>query len=814
MNGPTSPRGATLGILACLALLVANGLAETPTQTIDQRFTQSLRERGLYRLAEEHCQTRLDSDRLTDRERAELTLEWSLVAVSRAFDAPAHQRDRHWRQAHALLDAYLEVGESTPYWLLIDLQDALVLLQQAKLERLEQLDLATATDDVRSLLRLGIAGLRDAAGEVEHRRQQTALGQSQAVPEFTSDELDGLDRNISLALARAYRQQGLTYAIGSTDRVNALQQAIESLERIAGGTPADKIAWRARALLAESLGELGQAEEGLALFDRWTDEKPDAEATARLAAVRLHLLTDSGRMSDAREWLQHGAPPAGRSPEFDLAHLQLLLASQERDTGEIDRLLASIRANHGPSWIRQAEAQVGRSFAAEGDTTTAVGQVHAAEHFFRAGKLTEAVAAYDRAAELHRRGANRKAAFDAERTAAAIVQQQRDFSQAADRFRRLALGSLDRDDSASDHREAILCLATAAREAPRDARQPFLEAYLQACREHLRHWPASPATEEIRLWLGQSLAARQQWSRVVDLLDEVLERPTPDSPDFDRTMALLAVAYRSHGESITDATAQREWIVRATKRLQPRITGADNRWPATWSDAQRTCALQLARMRQASGKSGAAYAEQMLRAALTGSPPPSEPWRREAVPLLARVLVETGNTAEAIDLLRKESTEGAAPSLEPLVKQLVEQLSPLGERHSEQAAIGQLVLAALEIARQDVSDWQKPADRYRAAALVAVGNEPAASKLYESLLPQFPRDGDLQEEYATLLATTGDHAPALTVWTRVESASQRGGPRWLRARAARIQLLKQLGRQEESRKLEQLTRVLHPGFGQ
>ncbi len=179
-------------------------------------------------------------------------------------------------------------------------------------------------------------------------------------------------------------------------------------------------------------------------------------------------------------------------------------------------------------------------------------------------------------------------------------------------------------------------------------------------------------------------------------------------------------------------------------------------------------------------------------------------------------LVTGGKTAEAIELLR-ESARGseAGASLDALAERLIAQLARYAEddspRETERAALGQLLLATLEVAGDDTTTWQLPADRYRAAALAAVANDAEARKLYESLIRAYPQDGDLQEEYARLLAaggTVADRQAALDAFTRIERASRHGSDRWRRAREARIDLLVQVGRQDEAEKLRTLTRLL------
>ena len=847
-----------LGLLLPMSAMPVAADSVTSGTSTDQRYVLALRQRGLYRLARLYCQQQLVSGSLNDRQRAEITLQLSFVAVSEAYDSPSESRAPHWQQAHAALDTFGNAGRSgssvnstlSPWQLLVDLQHALLRLQQAELQRLEHLDASDslAMEQVKQLLRQSIAQLRDVASdEVEQRRQQLLLGRSSgrsnqpAGP--TADELDGLDRHLRLTLARAYREQGFTYPPNSPDRVNALQQAAELLGRLSQQSPADALVWQARLVLAESLSELGQTKEGLAMVIAWEDDLAQGGApatpsnsssplSAQLLAVHLQLLTTAGRWDEAQQFWQQSQQAqqsqqlAGRSPEVDLALLQMLLtgptASDSNGDEAVTSLLTTIRQSHAPRWIRQAEARVGRKFAAEGNQATAVGQVHAAEHFYRAGQLREAIAAYDRAAELHRQAKNREAAFGSERAAAALVQKQAKYAEAAQRFRRLALGSLDRDSSSGDHREAILCLAMATRQATESEQPQAMASYIDACREHLRHWTDSSSSEEVRYWLAQAFVARQQWPAAVGLLEEV----QAGSLHFDATIEMLATAYRQQAEAMTNPSERQTLVAQATSHLYPIITGSDNRWPAEWTATQRHCVMELARLHLSSGKQDATYATKLLHAALVGSPAPPAAWRQQAIPLLAMALVESGQTAEAIAWLRKgaESPTGKGEpgdttsdnSLEPLVARLIEQLPSLQRRETERAAVGQLILAAIEIAGSKTDAWQQPVDRYRAAALAAVANEAAARPLYEALIAASPRDGNLQEEYATLLAASNkqpDRTAALEAWLRVESGSRRGSPRWLRARTARIALLTQLGRQQEAQKLHRLTRLLYPQLG-
>lgn len=765
-----------------------------------------LRQRQMYRLAEVYAQERLDSGKLDPRQQVELAIELALVAVARAYDVPAVERTEHWRAAHQAIAPWIESQQ--PYSLLAELQDALNLLAEAELEQLELVGRNDPAEmaQLQSRVRQAIAQLRGTADQVVTRKREQALGQSRTTAEFTAAELAGLERSIAIELARGYRLQGLTYPPRSPDRVNALQQAAESLTRLAAATPADSLVWRSRVALAEALAELSQTEQGLALLTSWRAESVPPEFAGELLAAEAKLLAAANRTGEALAKL--ATTPPGQSPAADLAQLELLLASKDRDASAVESMLGIVRARHAPRYVRQAEAMVGERFASAADLTTAGGKVLAAEHFYRAGNYAAAVAAYDEAAEMYRQQTNRDRAFAAERSAAAVMQRQREYDEAATRFRRLALGSIDRDNSAIDHREAILSLAELARETSGEESKQVMADYLDLCREHLRHWPMGATAAEVRWWLASALAAREQWQATLAVLSKV----DATSPYYEEGTALLALAYRERMGELAESSDRQQLVVEARTKLQPAIVGqgATARWPAKWSDSQRTTALELARLTLDAGD--ASYAETLLTKSLSDPPQPTPDYVNRATPVLAMALVAGGKTAEAMQLLRGAGSGG---SLETLADRLTEQLTQYAHsatpRRTERGALGQLLLTVLETAGQNSSTWKLPANRYRAVALAAVENVAEARKLYAALTKQLPKNGDIQEEYAELLATSdapADREAALARYALIESATRRGTDRWHRARQARIELLTKLGRRAEAEKLEKLTRIL------
>ncbi len=798
--------------LFSLSILLWGGLAAVANAD-EISFAAGLRERGLYRLAAIYCQQQLDAGHLTDRQRAELAIELARTHHQRGMELPVVERASAWGAADQALDAYREASGTQHFTLLVDLQEALLLLEQTELERLEHLDRADGPqiDSIRTRLRAVIDDLRQVAENVELRRRELAPGRATGKEVFTLSELDALDRHLDLSLAKALREQGLSYPARTPDRDDALLQAATSLRTLANDRVVDSITWQARISLLDVMADLRQAEEGLPLWNAWGRESPPSEIGQGMLAAGARLLSAAGRGEEAASRLENSAWRPGASAELDFVRLELAvnrLAREGKGEEELEPLLAVLRDAHPPQWARRGEALVGRTLAARGDTTSGLGLKHAAEHYYRAGQLVEAVKAFDQLAEQARQAGDRDQAFAAERAAAAIVQSQHQYGEAAERFRRLALASRDQRESALAHREAILCLSVVAQRAPAEERSDKLAEYVATCQEHLRHWPEGPTSDEVRLWFGRLLVEREQWPVAIEVLAPV----SSASPHTAPAIVLLAQAYRRQCETIADPQQLVLAIEQARARLQPTIV-ADG-WPAAWTMEQRETAIELARLQLLRGREGADYAERLLSEAIGGQPAPPAEWKARAIPVFAMALVQGGKTGDAVEWLRRSA--GDAESLETLVAGLTATLRQLAPTDPQRAPLGQLLLAAIDTAGAGTNGWTTPVDRYRAAGLAATGDLAQARPLYTQLVAQFPKDGDLAEEFASLLAaspTREDRQLALTRWQQLESGSQRGGPRWFRARLARVRLLVALGETAEAQKLVKLTRLVYPELG-
>jgi hypothetical protein len=571
-------------------------------------------------------------------------------------------------------------------------------------------------------------------------------------------------------------------------------------------------------------------------IEAWLRESPPLEIVGRLVAEQVRILLAAGRTQDA---IDLAATSIQKLPvasgELAFANLEASLAAaraaqragRSTDSSVLTAMVDAIGKQHGAYWARRAQLLAGGA-ASRGQLTggDARALVLAAEHRYFNGDIDGAIAAYDRAIERLDQERQTEPAFATAMTAAAIEREAGRTGAAARRYQKVALAKPDHPRAAEAHRLAILCAADGLREAASTDRPGWSTLYEQLLDEHLNRWPSSGAAAEVRLWRGQWLAGRLDFRGAI----EVLQAVPPTAQQAIEAMRLTARSYERWAESLAagdgdhDAVATRtELLKMATNQLQPLVTGPDNRWPATWNDLARETALELAKLHLRYPEGSATYAEQLLAAALGGTAASLDAkrnaqWEAAARAQLVVALARNGKAPEARALVPQLA---AAPTerLVELVAQLVAGAELATSEGESRPAMGQLALATIRLLEARASELNAATiarlDRYRAAAMAFSGDRREAIAHLRELASRSPDDGDLQERLAVLLTESDspdDRRHALGQWQQVEQRSRRGGPRWRRARQARIDLLMRSGNQAEADKLLRLTRLLYPDW--
>lgn len=804
-----------LQLITCLAVLC--GASFSAAQSDDARFLAGLRERRLYRLIDAYCESRLADSEFPEEQLADLIVAWIHAGTQRALEASPQQRDHYWQRLNNIAEASDRVRKA-PRAVLIDLQLGLAAAARAE---------ATAgeTDDSTKALaeyRRSLDALERINVEVsEHLK--SAYQQPASKRNWKPGELEALRRNLLVESARVYRLQALSFPDGSPDRINSLTLALERLQELVGLATEEPIVWQARVEQVRCLRLLQRFDEARATLDGWLESSPTEEAASRLAGelLRLDLATGETRraLNQAEAMLRE--PGEVRAPESDQAILEVLLAAQASrlvpEPGEKKRLtqLAATQANtiaqrHGPYWQHRAQATLGRALADSASTDDPQLLTHAAASLFQAGKLAEAVAAYDRAAAEYEHASSEQSQFESAYRAAAIVRETGDVASAEQRFRQLSLRLPQHPQAATAHLTAVGLAASQVREATAAAGTTAEAHYQTLLEEQLEIWSRGDEADTARWWLGRLRLSQNDWSAALKQFTSI----SRESTQFAEAASAAADCYeRMVGR--TDSDADRAKLVSAaTEFLQPIVSGSENRWPNKWTDLQRNIALRLSELHLLHVPAGHDYAYKLLRAALKNSPDADATWKSPAKALAAAALARRGDVSSVIPLLWDEKTFTAESVLLFLeTVQFDQQLNEELQREMAEAVVLITELISTNAEQVENKEALGKFARYRGMAHELLGHRQAALSAYNDWRRYCPESGAAQETYASLVGKSRNPKyllESLHNWQQIEKQSKPAGPRWWRARRARIELLEQLGEGAQAEKLRQLTKVLYP----
>jgi len=551
-----SPRAAGSRRCALAAITLLGGAllslsaAARSDDSADERFLAGLRDRGLYELAETYCSKRLARDDLTARRRAELTAEYARTLAQWAVASPRDRRDDLFRRATGVIEDYLHRQPDGPLSLLIRYQAALNHLARGELLRREA-EIAGRADarfePARGELREAGRLLSDLAESAERLRREVATGapprstlaprDEVGQPSLTERELIALQRNIEAELARTRTNQALSYPAGSPDRAHALNEAIGLLGPLARLPEHHPRCWPSRLGLARAYRLLGDAATARRTLDAVEQAEPPAGVGLEVRAERLRLAlsvagprgADDGAASASIDdasidrILREGRELRGRtSAQLDLAWLETFLTCWRRAAADNNRQSAAhwreqatamqqtIDQTYGPYWQHRAALLLAEQVRDVPDAADADVQllIDAADDLYRAGRIEDALAGYDRAAHAAAERGDAGTAFAAAYRAAAIAHRRDDHAEAGRRFRQVSVGQPENPRAEAAHRLAIhhageLIRAGSATGTSAAMTSSLLADYAELLREHLRLWPESAEADALRLRLGR-----------------------------------------------------------------------------------------------------------------------------------------------------------------------------------------------------------------------------------------------------------------------------------------------------------------------
>lgn len=816
--------------------LVPPALPVAAAGSLEARFLDGLRGRRLFELAETACRDRLDATGLSNERRSRLAIELSRSFTEHALHSAPDKREPLWQQA---IDALDQSGAQAdhPWRVLEQVQRGLMHLARGELAR-QEAELVRATEQqieqARTHLRAAVKQLEEAAAAVAaQQRQANQRGPGQ--PDGLSEsDLASLADHVSYQLARAFRNQGQCYPAGSPDRANSLRQSVNLLSTLARTDVFDALTWNARLdeiVCYRLLEDFRAAYERIELLTQ-REPPPQVHLAARAEEIRLAL--DQGRLEDALAAAdEQNSADDETSGNLDYARLEAHVAAwraadQADNTrqarqwqSEAANLVRAIDARHGAYWRRRAETLLAGTLTGSADPTGVQAAdmallVRAAESFYRAGQIDEALATYDRAVQQANRDGKRQEAFEADYAAAAIEQEHGHYPQAASRFRRSALAAPDHPQAADAHLLAIYNMAQAAKSESQpeetDSRSVDDE-YLRLLDEHLGQWPQGPSASQARLWLGRLQSRRQEWQRAVEAFRQVA-REHAGFAEAVQGIGDCYVAWLEQLQAGGQPTGQlAEQAAGYLEGLINRLEGGSGQWGA----AEQAAAIGAARVRLRFGNNQFAEAEQLLLRALAAADDQQPAWKSAAQGLLLVALAGQGRREEAGKLV-----EGLARGSPRRLLELLKSLARIRETAADavRPELAELELVIARRLRTDQEglreDEQRAFERAFVVVLSQAGRRGEALHAAKELTRRWPRDGDIHEDYARLLLEGPDQESleaALAQWHQIQQKSRPGSDRWLRAMYSMALAHERLGNLDRAIGMVKLARAQYPALG-
>jgi len=802
-----------------LTLLTTLSLATARADdSADRRFVAGLRERRLYSLAEKFCVERMNVSGLSDQRQADLAVDLSACYAEHAAESVGPPAEALWQRGLDACLAFLKNEPTSPRLVLVRVQLALVRIEhgEAMLAEQQASESEVGMEQARTLLRNGIRQLREARKDVDEQARNQRLGQANGPGVLTADELANLGRTIDYQLGRALLRQATSYPSGSPDRAAAIEQALELLKPLAQSEVNDALGWQSRLARIEAhlaASDFDEAEKQLSALG--TVDVPPAIAPL-VAAERLRLAVAQGKKLDDLKLPDDQELPSLAYDEalFDACLAASRAAHEAKRTDDARRyetmagqLVERIERLYGATKARGVETRLATQASSAADLGDDANLLRAAEGLYRAGRLDEAVAAYDRVVQAARRDRQPGREFAAAFAAAAIRQRQQNYADALARFEQLARALPEHPKASQAH----LMAAFDAAQLVAAGKNEQAEHYATLLREHVRLWPHAPTADQARLWLARLAARAAHWSEAADALRAI----GPESLAHVEAVEALGRVYQ--GWIIQERAAGQPTDELSGKALDyfGQIVGAD---PAasqvTLTAPERAALLGEARVRLALEPTQAAKAEQAVRRALAAAGDASAPWKASTEALLCQALAAQGRFAEANEALERSS----GPQQSRF--ELTESLTRLAAESASDAA-GSLVDLALRAASGLDGSKLSAAQRrdltlLLAEALFRARRFDDARGRLEALCREYPKDVDAQEAYARLLAESdaADAWPAaLERWRALEQAARPGTERWFRAKFYLALVHDRLGNHERAAQIIELTQLLHPELG-
>lgn len=548
LASPPSPNRVGIALVALAALTIFSPIVHAQDDA-DLRTAQAMCRAGLADSAIAYVTQR----RELSREDRGLAAAWTMLLMECHAQAGLFAKsdaDARWEQCRNVYTEFIQRDSENPRqpWLQWQLARCELLRAQADTARyLSAPANAQPREQALGRIRQILSELESLEDDLKQRQPLAAREGLKGGTQAPARQLAALAVDVGLLRCESLLLRSRLYPRGSADRIASATEVEQQATAILQRTEPD---WASRAQLQVAAStarlELGQESTALRELEQLAISADNRQARRRAALTAIEALTyvqpveepstsqPSGQLA-ARISRGHALlanlQSDGSGPEVELASLQLSLAAMSRMVGDEQRseqqaaLLALVNqsqqlgSRYGAYWQSRAEAlMVGPIAASAGDGSPALStdlMMVAVRQLLAAGDVAAAVDKLLAFRDHEVAAARGESAVRSASQAAALLQQQKKWTEAADAITSVSRQFADLATAPEAHRQAIYYWSQALRAKTDDPQ--LVEGYTRLLKAHLAQWPEAPATDEVAGWLSQWLTQTGRRSELAEV---------------------------------------------------------------------------------------------------------------------------------------------------------------------------------------------------------------------------------------------------------------------------------------------------------
>ncbi len=804
------------GWCAALVLSLLLGAASTcRADEHDATYFDALRARGLFGLAENVCQRRLRSEKLSPDDEAEMSIELSRTYAAHARSIVQRaDRAAYWQLAREVVRAVVVKQPQHPQRLLLVVQEVFVSCEQCEAARL-QLELSPFDRDCRAEYEQLIPRSLHDLTEVEAAISEMPTAAARpAAASISATRLRGLLRAVQLQLGETLMRHGEQFERGSPDRSGAFLKADQKLRKLAAGPADERVTQQSLIAFARLQRLRSDFDKAHALLDAMERDGVATDFADGVVIERLELfLSDRQptKAADAMRLYRRQSPAFGGR----LACLSLrvwLDLARTANARKDDKLTAELAAE--AERFQQSEASLADGYwGARAHQLLAqfrddlyfgeqlASQLREARSRYGNRDFDGAVSVFETAYQTAMVTGPSAISFEIGYSLGNVLFEQGRYEDAVRQLGEVVTSHTEQSRVAEAHLLQVVSLGRQLQQQPSRERR---EVYAAGLTQHIARYPQS-ATRHDAAWM---LASLQE--RLLQTLEGIAlyETIPPEHARADDARAAVARCYSqlvSKQRKTSEPSAEIERT--AIERLAP-VAQKVLDLPEPLTVPQRELLTHLARIAVSSQQPFPELTEAVVRRLEAAS---------TATSLRLILLTRAGQHLPArslIDQVAAESPNDLIPlaiDLQTLTEHWNrEARQPIAELRIQALNTGSLQPEPLSLKQQFVVD-QALADAHE-----LLNHREQVLAACRRLLKANPADVNLLRRLADLEgrgASAADWKSARDRWRKLESLEQAGSKEWFKARAGVIQTSIQLSDRAEAEKLLRATRSQSPDLG-